>query len=115
MNPVQHYIYEYPDPIARDIMDLIRHIILSENQAIREKISYGIPFFYLHKNLCYLNPTPRGVELAFVRGYKMLVEIDGFHLNGRKQVKSLRIKTIDEIDFEKLKMLINIAVAIDEK
>jgi hypothetical protein len=115
MNPVQQFIYEYPDPGCRNIMDLIRHFILSENHAIKEKITHGIPFFYIQKNLCYLNPSPSGVDLAFVRGHKMPIEMEGFKFYGRKQVKSLRIKTIDEIDFDKLKILLNMAVHTEKK
>jgi hypothetical protein len=112
VNPIEQYI-ETKDPSIRDILDLLRHFILSFDPAMKEKIAYGIPFFYIHKNICYLNPVRNGVDIGFTQGLRLDLNLVGFELKNRKMVKTLHYKRVDEIDFEAVGLILEKALLLD--
>ena len=114
MNPVEEYIAS-KDPQLRELMDMLRHIILSTSPEFREKIAYGIPFFYIRKNICYLNPTNEGLDVGFVRGSAIGMQHKSFELKGRKTVKSFRFKKLEDIDFELFDQVLQEAIRLDKK
>lgn len=112
MNPVESFI----DKLAgqqRELADVLRHFILSVDPEIREKISYGIPFFYKEKNICYLNPVAAGIDLGFVKGSKFKRAFPGIEMKNRKKVRTIYLQNADTIDFELLLSAFHEALSLD--
>ena len=112
MNPVESYIENQNEPM-REMMDILRYIILSANTDMKEKISYGIPFFYMQKNICYLNQTKYGLDLGIVKGIGINRNFPGLELKDRKQVKTIRFQKLDDIDFELIHQILDEAIKLD--
>ena len=66
------------------------------------EFKWGIPYFYYKKKpLCYLNAshTHRFVDVGFAKGFQLKNNLE--HLiadKGRNTVKSLRYRTLEEIN-----------------
>jgi len=101
MNSIDDYIYAQVEPY-QTIMIYVRSIISKALPEVEEKYSYKIPFFMWEKRpMIYFNVLKgtNFVDVAFVQG--ILLEHNYPQLknyNNRKQVRSLQIKTIEEID-----------------
>jgi len=115
MNPVENFIDNTKDETLRETMEILRHFILSTDDRFQEKISYGIPFFYMNRNICYLNPTRRGLDLGFVKGYRIQTDFPGFELLGRKQVKTFHYNKPNDINFISLDDVLKEAIKLDKK
>lgn len=113
MNAVENFILD-TDPETQEILEVLRQFILASDPHIREKISYGIPFFFRKKNICYLNPKINGVDLGFVSGTKLAFTHPTFELKDRKQVKTLHYTSVQEIDFTVLDKILQEAILIDD-
>lgn len=89
--------------------------LLSEEFQLTTKFRYGIPFFYRKSWICYINPKKNGItEFAFTRGNELFDEAGLIDSKGRKQVKSIEFDKLSDIPLEKLKLLINEALVLDE-
>ena len=101
MNPIDSYIFEQKEPY-QSIMIYVRSIISKALPAVQEKFSYKIPFFLWDKKpMIYFNVLKgtNFVDIAFVQG--ILLEHNYPQLknyNNRKQVRSLQLKTIEDLD-----------------
>lgn len=101
MNPIDNYIFQQKEPY-QSIMLYVRSVITKALPDIQEKFSYRIPFFMWEKKpMIYFNVLKgtNFVDVAFVQG--ILLEHNYPQLknyNNRKQVRSLQIKAIEEID-----------------
>ncbi len=114
MNPIEQYILTQQDPY-QSIMLYVRSVILKNFPEIKEKYSFKIPFFnYKNKPLLYLNilKGTNYVDVAFVQGilfeekYPMLKDN-----NNRKQVRSLQLKTLEDLDEKMFLNLLKDAMA----
>lgn len=110
---VKEFFLELEPPlqdIGRFLDDL-----LQEEFGLQPKWRYRLPFYYKKSWICYLSPKGNKImELAFTRGNELSNE-DGLLLDlGRKQVKSLLITSIRELDSQALRKIINEAVLLDE-
>ena len=105
MKPQDLYILNQPQKYR----DILLHVIAVVEQVVPEatlEYKWKIPFFYLDKKpFCYLNASHKKqfVDVAFMDGFQLqlhqnLLISDG----GRSKVKSLRYKTLEEIDYEVL-------------
>ena len=62
---------------------------------------WGIPYFYYkRKPFCYLNASHKRqyVDVAFFKGYSLTLHQNKLIGEGRFQVKSLRYKSLEEIE-----------------
>lgn len=101
MKPVDVYFLEQQEPL-RSIMLYVRQVILKTLPNIQERYSYKIPFYNMGKKpMIYLNVLKGTdfVDVAFVQG--ILLENDFPELqdyNNRKQVRSIQLKSIEDLD-----------------
>ena len=85
-------------------MLFVRSVVLKRLPEVEEKYSYKIPFYNCHgKPMIYLNilKGKKYVDVAFVQG--ILLEKDFPILkndNKRKQVRSVQIKTLEDLDYD---------------
>ena len=115
MKPVDDYFLNQKEPF-QSIMLYVRSVILSTLPEIEERYSYKIPFYNLGKKpMIYLNILKGAsyVDVAFVQG--VLLEKDFPVLkndNKRKQVRSIQLKTIEELDQENFVELLQAAAKL---
>jgi hypothetical protein len=98
MNPAEIYILHQPEPYRSMLM----HLQLIIEQTVPEvalKYKYKIPFYYLdEKPFCYLNQSKNYVDLGFWNAAHLSVHTNKMITAGRKIMKSLRYKSLSEID-----------------
>ncbi len=101
MNPVEHYLIDQTEPY-QSIMLYVRSLIFRVLPEVEEKINYNIPFYHHHKKpICYLNilKGTNYVDVAFVQGVFLQEEFPQLkNDNNRKQVRSLQVKSLEELD-----------------
>ncbi len=116
-------LYDRLPEDERIIIDVLRQII-KENlpPECKEKISYGVPFFYRNKGLCIVWPSTiqgggikEGVLLGFWYGNR-LNDDDHYLTHGaNKKVLYKIYKSPEEIDEAAIRKLLKEAVRVDEE
>jgi hypothetical protein len=105
------------------IVQLLRKMIFTCIPDCSEKLSYNVPFYKRHSNICFIWPSSvawgnmkqRGVRFGFSNGYLMQDEINYLDKGDRKQVYWKDFYSVKDIDAELLKAYIFEAAFIDEK
>jgi hypothetical protein len=105
------------------IVLLLRKIIFSCIPDCIEKLSYNVPYYKRHANICFIWPASvtwggmkqRGVRFGFTKGYLMQDEINYLDKGDRKQVYWKDFYSVKDIDAELLKAYIFEAAFIDEE
>lgn len=104
------------------IVELLRKIVFQCIPGVEEKISYNVPYYKRHSNICYIWPSSvlwgnvklTGVQFGFNKGYLMQDDIDWLEKGNRKQVFWKTFRSIKEIDIPLLKAYIFEAALVDE-
>lgn len=118
MKPVDEYFISQKEPF-QSIMLYVRGVILNTLPEVEERYSYKIPFYNIGKKpLIYLNVLKGKdyVDVAFVQG--VLLENDFPVLknnNKRKQVRSIQLKTIEDLDHQNFLKLLHKASCLLSK
>ena len=113
MNEVEDYLLRLKGD-ERDTMIFLHEFFL-ERYQLTPKIKYGIPFYFGKKWVCYLNPIKSGgVDLTFLRGFKMHGFDHVLEQRGRKMVKSLPITNLNSLEVNLLEDLMAHALQIDK-
>ncbi len=105
----------------RIITDVLRQIILEKLPAhCKEKISFGVPYFYGNKGICIVWPAtiPRGgIKAGVLLGFwycNRLKDRDRYLTHGtNKQIFYKIYKEPEEIDDRKIIRLLDEAIALD--
>ncbi|MFG6686208.1 DUF1801 domain-containing protein [Mariniflexile sp. HNIBRBA6329] len=110
MKPVDDYFFNQKEPY-QSIMLYVRGVILNTLPEVEERFSYKIPFYNCHKKpMIYLNVLKgtNYVDVAFVQG--ILLE-NQFPIlkndNNRKQVRSIQLKTLEDLDHDNFVALLH--------
>ena len=84
---------------------MLLHIIAVFENSLPEvtlEYKWSVPYFYYKKKpFCYLNASHKHqfVDVGFAKGFHLKNNLDYLVAdNGRNTVKSLRFKTLEEID-----------------
>jgi len=117
MKPVDLYFINQKQPY-QSIMLYVRSVIFKTLPNVVERCSYNIPFYNIGKKpLLYLNVLKGKdyVDVAFVHGIVFEKEFPILKNNNRrKQVRSIQLKTIEELDEHQFVKLLK-AAAIQTK
>ncbi len=112
MKPVDTYFLEQKEPY-QSIMLYVRELILKTLPSLQERYSYKIPFYNMGKKpMLYLNVLKgtNFVDVAFVQGVLLEAEFPELqNHNNRKQVRSIQIKQIEDLDELQFVALLNSA------
>ncbi len=112
MKPVDQYFLNQKEPY-QSIMLFVRDIILNTLPEVKERYSYRIPFYNIGtKPMLYLNilKGKTYVDVAFVQGVLLEKEFPVLRNdNNRKQVRSIQLKTIDDLDYDNFIALLQVA------
>ncbi len=114
-------LYEILPEEERIITDVLRQVIIENLPATcKEKISYGVPFFYGNKGICIIWPSTiprggikRGVLLGFWYGNR-LDDQDNYLIHGtNKQIFYKIFYSVDDINENAIVKLLKVAVKLD--
>ncbi|MES2703204.1 MAG: DUF1801 domain-containing protein [Bacteroidota bacterium] len=105
------------------MVELLRKIILSCMPECNEHLAYNVPFYRIHKNICFIWPgsvtwgtsSREGVRLGFTNGYLMEDEAGYLDKGERKHVYWKDFRHAKEIDAELLRSYLLEAIFIDQE
>ena len=97
---------DYIPEDQREITLLLRELVFEAIPDVREKLSYNVPFFSLHRRICHIWPgaipwgklTLEGVQFGFSQGHLINDEFDYLETQGRKYVRTHHFYSIEEVD-----------------
>ena len=118
MKPIDEYFLNQKEPY-QSIMLYVRSVILKTIPEVIERYSYNVPFYNIDKKpMLYLNilKGTQHVDVAFVHG--VVFEKDFPILKDhkkRKQVRSIQLKNIEELDEVQFVELLKVAVEQTKK
>lgn len=104
MKPAEAYILNQPEPFKSILLHL-QILIKTSFPEVDLQFKWKIPFYYLdNKPFCYLNPSKKKgyVDVAFWVAAHLTKHNELLISEGRKVIKSLRYKSIEDIDEEVL-------------
>ena len=113
MNRVDQYIANLPSELHA-VAQHLRKLILSTIE-VEERLSYTVPFYYDRSRVCYLNYRKDAgvIDLGFCRGHEMQ-DIGLLEVKGRKEVRTIEFKSINDIDEDSIKELLLEAERLDK-
>jgi hypothetical protein len=101
-----HEFLEYLPGEQRLIVEYLREIIFDCIPDVTEKLSYNVPFYKRHKNICFIWPSAvpwggmkqEGVMLGFTNGDLMRDECSYLEKGGRKKVYVRIFRDLKDVD-----------------
>lgn len=104
------------------ITESLREVIIDTIPQAREKLSYNVPYYAVHSNICFIWPSSipwgsvdEGVSLGFVKGHLLSLGSEHLESKARKTIRSINFKTIQEVNFDLIRALIHEAVVVDQE
>lgn len=126
MQDVEEFIENLPRD-ERVILKRLRALIIQAEPRITERLNYGVPYFSRHKRLFFLwpasavpcgekyNPPPPKVTLGFCYGNLLSNEQGLLMSEGRKQVYTINISSLADVNERSLSEIFLEAVLVDEQ
>ena len=97
MNPSEAYILDQQEPF-KGILVYLKTTIEGQIPNVDLKFKYKIPFYYIDgKPFCYLNQSGDYVDLGFWHAAHLSVHLEHLTTAGRKVMRSLRYRSLEEI------------------
>lgn len=99
MKPAEEYILNHQEPF-RSIMMHLQVVITFTLPKTELKYKWRLPCYYIGKRpICYINQSKDYVDVGFWHSAYISKKFDTYLVSeNRKIVKSLRYKTLEEID-----------------
>ncbi|WP_108867060.1 DUF1801 domain-containing protein [Aquimarina aquimarini] len=98
MNPAEEYILRQEEPYKSILLEL-QLLIESTIPSAELLFRYKIPFYYIeNRPFCYLNATKGYVDVGFWNAQRITMHIEHMTTAGRKVMKSLRYKKVEDIN-----------------
>ena len=98
MNPAEEYILKQPEPFKSILLHL--QILIEHTFAdVELKYKWRIPCYYLGtRPICYLNQSKDYVDVGFWHSAHLTKYLKYMVSENRKVVKSMRYKTLEDIN-----------------
>ncbi len=105
-----------------EIVETLRELVFTTIDGVKERLSFNVPFYRLHKSICYIWPgavswgskTSLGVEFGFNYGSLLADEANYLERGSRQQVYNKRFLAPQVINAELLSAYLLEAAEIDE-
>ncbi|MEL6917616.1 MAG: DUF1801 domain-containing protein [Bacteroidota bacterium] len=115
MNPAEDYILNKSEPF-RSILLHLQSVIEHSIPQVDLKYKYKIPFYYINgRPFCYLNQSKDYVDLGFWNAAHLTVHLEHMTTAGRKIMRSLRYRSLEEINDTVLKAILQDAYQVSDK
>lgn len=108
----------------RALTEEIRELLISEAPELKERLSFNVPFYKQHRDVCFIWPasviwggrkTYDGVRFALTSGHLVPGCEPYLHRGGRKQVLWRDLTTITAADERMIRRLLRAALAVDRE
>lgn len=100
MRPAEQYLDDLKEPY-RSIGLELQAVIESTLPDLTLKFKWHLPFYcYENKPFCYINQSGDYLDLCFYHAAHFNKHLDNLEGEGRKIVRSLRYRSLEEIDYE---------------
>lgn len=115
MNPAENYILNQPEPF-RSILLHLQSVVEHTVGEVDLKYKYRIPFYYIDgRPFCYMNQSKDYVDLGFWIAAHLTKHLEHMTTEKRKVMKSLRYKSLEEIDDTILVEVLQDALSVRNK
>ena len=112
-------LYAYLPADELTMVKALRELVYQCIPEIKEKLSYNVPFFRVRKTICFIWPgsvpwggTFEGVQFGFAKGH-LLADSSYLEAGKRKYVRIKTFRSLNEIDFDKMRELLFEALLLD--
>lgn len=112
--------FESLPPSEQAICYRMRHLIRENFPELKEKFSYGAPFYHLNSRICFLYPASlpysgiaSGVSFGLNRGHLLSNEHGLLDIGERKEVAYIRLLQESDIREDLFLEILHEAVLID--
>lgn len=117
---VDEFLEFLPDH-EREIVDILRSIVMDCLPEAMEKLSYNVPYYFLKSRVCFIWPASvpwgnvkmNGVVLGFCKGFLMQDDQQFLERGNRKQVYTKTFTDKSQIDRDLLQTYLYEAVELD--
>ena len=126
MNEVADVIADLPHD-ERIITGRLRALILEADPRLQEKLSYGVPYFFHNRRVCFIwpaslipcnytskEPSSAKVTLGLCYGNLLSNEQGLLKSEGRKQVYTIAFSSVSEIKDKAIREIILEAIMVDD-
>jgi len=116
----EDFYYDLPEH-EKQIVDLLREIVLEAAPDIQEKISYNVPYYFMNSRVCYIwpasvRPGPKaGVVFGLCRGQLLSNEQGLLELEGRKEIGTITFHSPAEVGRDAVREILYEAILLDEE
>nr|WP_103863786.1 DUF1801 domain-containing protein [Aquimarina sp. I32.4] len=115
MNPAEEYILRQEEPYKSILLEL-QLLIESTIPSAELLFRYKIPFYYIeNRPFCYLNATKGYVDVGFWNAQRITEHIEHMTTAGRKVMKSLRYKKVEDVNSTMLIEVLQDAYSVKDK
>lgn len=115
MDPASSYILNQPEPF-RGILLHLQSVIGHTIPEADLKYKYRVPFYYIKgRPFCYLNRSKDYVDVGFWNAAHLTLHLEHMTTAGRKIMRSLRYKSLEEIDDQLLVEVLKDAYSVKDK
>ncbi|WP_273566113.1 DUF1801 domain-containing protein [Maribacter halichondriae] len=115
MNPAEDYILNQAEPF-RSILLHVQSVIEHKVPDIDLKFKYRIPFYYVEgRPFCYLNQSKDYVDVGFWNAAHLTKNLEFMTTANRKMMKSLRYRSLEEINDKVLLEVLKDAYSVKDK
>jgi hypothetical protein len=115
---VKKTIDEYIGSIREDLQDnylKVREFILDSHIGITESMKYGVPFYALNHNLCFLSATKNNeIQVGFWQGLRLKETSNLITGHELKIVRHFTFKEFSETEFINLATVLDEAIELDK-
>lgn len=102
MKPADLYIINQPEPYRSILLHLVAVLEVTLKESYQLECKWNVPYmYYKGRPFCFLNASHKRqyVDLGFSRGFKLQKHQDVLVADGgRNTMKSLRYRSLEEID-----------------
>jgi hypothetical protein len=111
---VDEFVERKVRPDFREIVAEIRALMRKHAPKATEVISYGIPMYAEGKPVAWISPSKTGISLGFRQG-AYFEDKYGLLRDASKHSKSVKMKTVKDVNRAALRYYIRQAVELDKK
>ena len=115
---------DFLPPEERSLTERLRELIISEAPDLRERLSFNVPFYKGHRDVCFIWPasvlwgkqkTYEGVRFGLSYGSLVPGSEPYLQRGTRKQVLWRDLTALSDSDIRNIRNLLQAAVAVDQE
>lgn len=113
MSAIENYLLNL-DPQHHLLTYEAHQLILTLVPQVQATIKWKIPYYTYIKGLCYLNPRNKVLDIGIVQGHLLSNKQGILIAENRKQVRIIRVSSIEELQNDAVKEIILEAALLRE-